>query len=326
MGAMRRATTLGMLSESRRTRVAVGMAVLVHAAAFAGVVWRATSPKLRAEAPLEGVLEEEVALSLEPEAPGLPPRERETLPAASAMAERAAGSHVVGAVAASSETPSSAAASEAPSETPAPGPTAMIMMPASPDAIGIARGSNGNFFLQNGGVPDKKSADGARPVEDSLRHALRERDLDVGLGADGPVIRALEDAARSSTAPERGVAVFSVLLDAGGAVRDVRLVSAAGDGHGWADARDHAAKALLGTKLELRGAKIGDLRIEVSSDMRLPSGAHSAITPTLEPTVTSDIPDGLAMGSVRIARFDLADIGQKPKRIVHACVLRVAMQ
>jgi hypothetical protein len=222
-------------------------------------------------------------------------------------------------------------------------PVALLVAPP-PANIGIAGGGGTNPFLM--GVPSGNSAlptvpatagpggeppnDAKRKVEASLRFEQRERDVSLGLGPDGPVLRALRDSTYSSLAPNKGKAVFLAVVDASGTVVDVRLVSTDGNDSAWQDARERAAKALLGQKLALRGAKGAEVRVEVSSDVLLPSGNRpdkSPVQPTLKPSkivMPENAPSAPVADTVQswtVATFDLSDIGAKPRRIVRARVV-----
>ncbi|MDF2691663.1 MAG: hypothetical protein K0S65_46, partial [Labilithrix sp.] len=176
-------------------------------------------------------------------------------------------------------------------------------------------------------------AEAKRAVERSLKDAMRGRDTDLGLGPEGPILRALQDATYSGFAPERGGATFLAVVDTNGIVVDLRLLGSRG-GRGWEDTRARAARSLSGVKLALRGAKGTELTIEIESDVRLPSGAKPD-APPVSPTLTEShvvLPenapsDGTTSGVVQtytLGVFDLADIKAKPRRIVHARLVRLS--
>jgi hypothetical protein len=158
----------------------------------------------------------------------------------------------------------------------------------------------------------------------ALRDGLRERDQEVGLGAEGSVVSTLTEATHESLAAERGRATFLAVVDTGGLV-ELRLLRSVGDG--WDDARKRAARALAKKPIALRGAKRAELEIEVVSDVRLPSGAKVPVTPAFEESHVArseNVPDGTP-GVVRtqtVARFDLADIGARGSRVVHTRLVR----
>ncbi len=177
-------------------------------------------------------------------------------------------------------------------------------------------------------APEAPSASESKvAVERSLSAAARARDVELGLGPEGPVLKALEEAATSGLAPMRGVATLLAVVNADGAVVDVRLLSSSGDAGAWSDARRRAVAALRKEKLSLRGAKGAELTIRLESDIRLPSGASVPVTPVFEGSqvrVTENAPTGglpTVVKTVTIARFDVADINARPRRVVHARLL-----
>jgi hypothetical protein len=153
---------------------------------------------------------------------------------------------------------------------------------SGPVAIGIA-GAGPNPFATQGssskasGAPTDSSTAAAPDMQGradrSLKGALRQHDIAVGLGPEGPVIDALRDATYASAAPLHGSATFEAIVENDGAVSDLRLVASAG-GAGWDDARERAWRLLEKTRLMLRGNGGIELRIEVRSGMR--EGAKGA--------------------------------------------------
>ena len=239
-----------------------------------------------------------------------------------------------------SATPAEAPEATSPGETPSPvGSSSPVMLFApAPAVIGLAGDGPNPFAGPSGPVhaeapgtfrtaaPDApSSAEAKRNVEQSLKSAMRARDADVGLGPEGPVLRALQDAAYGGLAPDRGNAMFVAVVDSAGLVVDVRLLSASGDGD-WNDVRKRAVRALAGTKLALRGAKGAELKIAVDSDVRLPSGnrADERVRPSFSAGHV-DLPDhapsgGAASGAqtYTVGSFDVTDFQAKARRVVHA--------
>jgi hypothetical protein len=76
-----------------------------------------------------------------------------------------------------------------------------------------------------------------------VAEGLAEHDVELGLGRGGPILTAVESAARSGDAPADGSATFEVFVFADGAVT-VRLVSADGDAGGWARVGESAAHSV----------------------------------------------------------------------------------
>ncbi|MBX3215830.1 MAG: hypothetical protein KF850_27575, partial [Labilithrix sp.] len=124
-----------------------------------------------------------------------------------------------------------------------------LVYPLSP-SLGLA-GSGPNPFAGAGareGAPGDKRRPSATPeaptaseakrrAEQALKDGVRARDVDLGLGPEGPVLRALEDATYADVAPERGGATFLAVVDARGLVVDLRLLSSTGPPRDWAGTR-----------------------------------------------------------------------------------------
>jgi hypothetical protein len=194
--------------------------------------------------------------------------------------------------------------------------------------LGIGAAGSNPFF-RPGALPDKPSDPKDNTAGGALKAGLLERDLALGLGPEGPVLDALRDATSMSASPERGYAMFAVSIDENGFVKDIRLGDRTG-GTGWDDAMNGALKALKGKKLALRGAVKGakgvELKIEIKSDVVLPSGNRPdqrIKTPMTRSQVSrsENVPAGGTPGVVEtrtIATFDVTDIGAKPRRVVHA--------
>jgi hypothetical protein len=71
-----------------------------------------------------------------------------------------------------------------------------------------------------------------RSTTGGVAEALAEHDVAIGLGRGGPVLDAVEDAARSSEAPVAGTATFEVTVGRDGHV-DAHVVAADGEAEGW---------------------------------------------------------------------------------------------
>lgn len=201
----------------------------------------------------------------------------------------------------SSDAPATPSDSSPPVTLFMPSATALGMSGDGPNPFAVAAGprvAEPPTSSHRSAAPDAPTAiEAKRAIEQSLRDGVRKHDTGIGLGPEGPVLRALRDAAYAGLAPERGSATFRAVVDAGGIVVDVRLLSSNGNERGWSDARARAMRALGGTKLALRGARGAELVIAVDSDVRLPSGSNP----------------GSPIGT-----FDVTDISAKPVRVVHA--------
>ena len=348
-------TARALLRDHRRALGATAFAIVVHGAALfavsSGRVPRpdATTGDANANANANAI---EIALVDELETlrddtavPRPRPREEEErqggvasgAASSSESSERARGARPV------DETPGEANAA---GETAAPNGVVPMFVKPAPAAIGLAGSGAPNPFVGQGEVGGeapagpprdgpssaapggRSAADAKRAVEQSLRQGSHERDVARGLGPEGPVLTALRDATYASIAPDRGSAVFVAVVDGGGSVVDLRVAASNGDARGWEDARARALRALAGVKIALRGARGAELRIEVASDVVLPSGSRARIRPTLEPSQISVSESGLPsdnVASATIARFDVSDVGAKPRRVVRARATTVTL-
>ena len=182
-----------------------------------------------------------------------------------------------------------------------------------------------------------------------LRDPLWERDKSLGLGADGPVITALESSAQASTAPVNGKAVFDVVVGSDGMVASLTVSEG---GIAWSGVARDALAAVRGKKARVPGsAKNGiAMKIEIESRVLLPSG-HSPTTALdiagipitkgddkstkvsiLKPQILMVPLDAEGKVQIPMANFtiigtngDPADIGARPRRVIHAKVIREEM-
>lgn len=210
-------------------------------------------------------------------------------------------------------------------------------------SLGLNASGAGNPFLRPGSVeaphddgrPTREWTiqDGKQRVEQSLRDAVAERDTSIGLGPEGPALKALSEATRETATPVRSKAVFVITANAEGVVMDVRLGSTGSDVR-WGEVRSLAAQKLRDKRLAMRGAKAVELRIEVVSDVTLPSGSPPGTVVSKgdlsrHAVETSAIanPRGGTEGDVwmtyEVGKFDLADLGASAQRIVHTRVVGV---
>jgi hypothetical protein len=316
--------------EARPTILATGAATLVHAA----LLFLSTRSGPRASAPLDAnanASELEVALlETTTESAIEIPREEgatsvvEDRPSHGTAPARAEARAVT---LAANERPSTDAPSQAIVEAPGSAAPVLLFTPP-PSALGIA-GSGPNPFAGSAGssrsagsaerpvpgsfhsaAPDAPTAaEAKRAVEKSMKDAARAQDVAAGLGPEGPVLSALQDATYGGLAPDKGSAMFLAVVDASGSVLDLRLIASNGSEAGWSDARERAMQLLKGKKLSLRGGGGAELRIAVVSDVRLPSGN----------TPGAPIHPGLTSGS-----FDVTDISAKPRRIVRARLVSIS--
>ena len=330
--------------ESRRTLLAGSVATIVHAALiFVGVRCVLPTTVVAHEAlpndALEGI--EITLLSLTSSTVMVARYEKTATLASSSSTGSGSGA------ATPASKPRAEASATAPIEPgsidPATAPSAPVMLfVPDPGAIGIAGSGAPNPFLARGvsneaatrsAAPEAPTADDAkRAVDRSLASARQERDGAIGLGPEGPVLASLEAATHAGFAPEHGNATFLAVIDAHGIVVDLRLLSSRGGEHGWLDARQRAARALMGKTISLRGAVGAELTIAVDSDVRTPSGGQPArpVSPAFSPSRIvrpENAPDGTpdVVHSYTLGRFDLSDVKAKPVRIVHARLVSLSL-
>jgi hypothetical protein len=234
----------------------------------------------------------------------------------------------------------------------------------SADAIGLG---GRNVFL--GAVPGDGSArpaseapaqaDNVAPgVAQSLRDGLHDRDRALGLGADGPVITAVEELTRPSDAPMNSRAVFQVTTNGDGDVIGVQLVDASQGREQWDKVATALRDAMRGKKLRVPAGTGGvDMTLEVTSRWQLPSGYDpdtevsvlgvpvkkaspeskkpkrvEIIKPELKVVDAPPPPDANApmktppqqvtMLTILNLAFDPTDLTPRPIRVVHAHVTR----
>lgn len=194
------------------------------------------------------------------------------------------------------------------------------------------------------------NAEAKQNAESMLREPARARERELGLGPDGPVLAALSDASSLGTTDVKGRAVFLAVADATGVVIRIDVLECDGGRAGWTNAATAARGALAGKTLRLPStAKGAQMRIEVVSQWKLPSG-HDPGTdvsmlgipvakgegkkstrvellnpvPKLEavelaPGVKVTVPT--VTFTIIAVNGDPANIGAKPRRVVHARLL-----
>jgi hypothetical protein len=193
---------------------------------------------------------------------------------------------------------------------------------------GIKPGGGALFLPPSGGAPGDRKSEASRRTENMLRSELAARDTAIGLGPDGPVVAALEDQARRGSA--LGHATFDVTVDAGGFVVALSAVSATESREDWSAIGAKSLLALKGKTLRRKGPL--SMRIEVDARIALPSGADPGLGVSVLgiPLKKGDGPKsaqvavgGTPYGPGVSGRFDVADVGAKSRRVVHAHVVGV---
>jgi hypothetical protein len=310
---------------SRREAVGLALALLVHAAALLCIERRAQAPALAPEAaPFEVELETPPAERPdEPVRPAEPverhadePRLTSVPPATAARAP---------AIDQAPRQTDETAGNAAPEPAPTPASSAFSLSPGgapalSNEALGL---SGRNRFL--GAVPgqsgvtslvDEGPTNVAPGVDRSIHDALAARDHDLGLDIAGPLVAIAEELTRPSDTPMNGRAVFEVILDADGYVRDVRVIDVSDSRGSWERLGAQLGATLRTRRIALRTKGHAMVaRIEVTSRWALPSG-HPAGRAPGEPFVKGSSESILAG-----MHFDVSDIGARPARDVHARIL-----
>lgn len=301
-----------------RLAVSLGIAVLAHAMAW-GVMRepaaRTTAPRASVDASIDSIASMELAVvELLPASPvGAGGETTSPAPAAPVRPGRIAKSAAVAAPAASvaeaesqvGPSPAASAAGEPvvrpkiPSliDLDSPGSHAFILPSAALGSLGGAPGGS-----LGGATEPSKEVAAQKKLDAQLKGAVDAKDTENGSGFGGPVVSAAHAAAGGASV--LGWATFDVATDALGAVTRVRLVDWGGDERQWQGVEKDLGASLSGKKLRVpTGAAGVSVRVKIGAAMRLPSGATKPFSPSVGP------------GTVG-GEFDLADLGQKPKRMV----------
>jgi|GEM_PF-1917485 len=195
-------------------------------------------------------------------------------------------------------------------------------------------------------------AEAKRNAETALRAPARERERELGLGPEGPVLAALSEAAYATATAVKGRAIFAAVADASGTVIALEVVSCEGGGDAqaaWSEAARAALAALKGKQLRMPStAKRAEMRLEVTSAWKLPTGHDpgadvdlfhiplskgegkqstkiSVLDPIPKLRVDQlEISPGVKVPIVSVGvdvvniQGDPAAIGAKPRRVVHS--------
>jgi hypothetical protein len=140
-----------------------------------------------------------------------------------------------------------------------------------------------------------------------INDAVLAEDKKLGLDfpAGGTIASLFRAAVQGSDTPSEATASFAVALGPGGKVRSVTFVSAsAGSESQWKAVAATVKAALATRKLTLSGhyAKGANVSVRVLSKMQMPSG--------------NKVGAGLDLSLTQ--KFDVADIGARPVRVVSA--------
>lgn len=231
------------------------------------------------------------------------------------------------------EAPPGDAAHEGAGDTEAsPSPPSVAAPHLSLSALGV---DGVNPFLDRGDDPAAARAAKAARVKRRLDHALAQgltnSDVASGRGPGGPIVRSLEATVYASTVPLNGSASFILVIDSEGKLVSSALGSANGDREAWVRVARQTAQALAGRTLQVRRGQSVKLTVEVTSHLELPSGADPGVDVHVlgipikkgdGPRSTRiDLLDPLHPGTILSLAGDPADIGARPRRMVHAHVV-----
>lgn len=197
----------------------------------------------------------------------------------------------------------------------------------------------------------ERTARATERLKVSLRNAEREREHELGLGPEGPVLSALQSATTATRTPVNGRAVFFASADHTGLVTNLKVLECDGASDGWLEAARFAMDALRSKKIRLPSyAKLAEMTIEITSGWKMPNGHDPGTNVTaMQVPVTRGVQgkNGTTMDilNVKIDRVrlnkdleipvpatrvdvvatngDASNLGAKPGRIVHTRLLDV---
>src|SRR5262249_40363226 len=95
------------------------------------------------------------------------------------------------------------------------------------------------------------TADAKHRVEAALRQPARDRERELGLGPEGPVLTAIGEATATTTTPVQGRAVFFAIANGLGEVVSIQVAECDGSRSSWAAAGAIALESLKGKKLRV---------------------------------------------------------------------------
>lgn len=214
---------------------------------------------------------------------------------------------------------------EPPDESPAP--TASTGPRLSLAQLGVA---GENPFLDRGDPAAARAAKAQsvkRRLDRALAQGLTNADVERGHGAHGPVLRVLEAAVYASNAPLNGQASFVFVIDGSGKLLSATLGDASGDRAAWLRVARQTAQSLA--KLPVKNGKGVKVTVAVTSHLELPSGADPGLEISMQ-GVPLKKGDGPRSTRLDLSLFpfpaatlggDPADIGARPRRMVHSHVV-----
>lgn len=221
----------------------------------------------------------ELVLEPEPAGPSAPTSATRSAPrranGASGRGARSQGSGVVAAIAAAGERGASSPSrvpslvapigpepAARPSEGWAFNPTGKVDL-----GLGDTRGALVRQMAANGQLGGEGEASPGHLVE-----ALDALDVERGFGRGGPVVQAVEDAARDPGAPPEGVAIFDITIERSGAI-SVRVSEETANREDWERLTTYVASAVKKRAVRIpdgaQGLRVG---VRVEAKIRYPDG------------------------------------------------------
>jgi hypothetical protein len=206
--------------------------------------------------------------------------------------------------------------------------------PATSAAPGLSLAQLGvegpNQFLDRGDPAAARAAKARavkRRLDRALAQGLTDADVERGHGVHGPVLRSLEAAVYASNVPLNARASFVFVIDGSGKLVSTTLGDATGDRSAWLRAARQTLQSL--GKLPVKNGKGVRLIVAVKSHLELPSGADPGLEISMQgvPIKKGDGPRSTRL-DLSIFPFpaaglmgDPADIGARPRRMVHSHVV-----
>lgn len=179
----------------------------------------------------------------------------------------------------------------------------------------------------------RRSSEGFRR---SMADSIVRREQSLGLGADGPILKVLEQEVRQSETTPNSRARFRATIDRRGNLVAFELLEATSDHRPWRALAERVLAALRKTKLRVPKTGRGQsLDLYLESRAQLPSGADpgTAIDILGIPVKKGGGPRSHRMAILSLdpfvlfsLGFDFVDIGASTQRVVRSHVERVSSE
>ena len=216
------------------------------------------------------------------------------------------------------------------------------------EQLGLA-GRNRFLGTPSGGAEASSTHDAELAVVDALTAPLRDRDRNLGLGAEGAVLQALEESTAEGLGTANDKATFEAELGADGTLLGLRVIDSKGPIEPWRAIADAARGAASRYRKRRAGGRGVVARIEVESRWQLPSGhdpgrkvslfglpvkkgegprsAHVELLNPVPKMICSEITTGsgkicvpMVMFTILSSDLDSTDFGTKALRTIRAHV------